>query len=390
MKITVNRIAVLKALIPCSTIVAKKSTLPIIDNVLIEGKGNNLHLRTTSLNTEVISVAKNAESVDGFRCLIPCDLLLRAIRSIKSEDLILRVKEKEAGGVTLHIKTKKGNMKIEGVPEDGFPDTKFRKIEQFATLTNNKIFDSVKDSLSFIQANDTRPALTCLSLKLEKDSLFIKALSTAHGAKMEMKNITNSFDIEFDIMIQKQLIASFFNVELEGPFNLHVDKDVIIIKNKSTMFICDLFTDIKFPDVDRIFDQKELGYFVVSPKELMDSVDRVCNLSAVEEAGGRILTLTVKSGLKGIEVASESYLGSSDEINDIISDETKGGELKEDINVRINALYLQSVLQCCNTEFLNCHIGRDKESNKPLFFSYTNNVEGEVVEEKEFILMPMM
>jgi DNA polymerase III sliding clamp (beta) subunit (PCNA family) len=83
--------------------------------------------------------------------------------------------------------------------------------------------------------------------------------------------------------VQKQLIASFFNIELEGPFNIHVNEKVIIIKNNSTMFICDLFTDAPFPNVDPIYAQKEVGYFVVNPRELIDTVNRVCNLSEVEE-----------------------------------------------------------------------------------------------------------
>jgi DNA polymerase III sliding clamp (beta) subunit (PCNA family) len=392
MKITVNRISILKALIPCSTIIAKKSTFPIIDNVLIEGKGNKLLFRTTSLNTEVLSTTNTEDDVTGFKCLMPCDLLLRSIKSIRAEDLTLRIKEKEAGGTTLHIKTKKGNMKIEGVPFEEFPKTKYEKIDEFATISNNKIFDSIKSSLSFIQANDTRPALTCLSLKLVKDSLTIKAMSSTHGGKIEMKNVTNSFDVEFDISIQKQLIASFFNIELEGPFNIHVNDKVIIIKNNSTMFICDLFTEAKFPNVEPIYAQKEVGYFVVNPKELVDTVNRVCNLSEVEEKGGRTITFTVKEGMKGVEVASESYLGASDEINEIISDETKGGELTQDVNIRINAVYLQSVLQCCDTEYLNCHIQRlEGQYNKPIFFSYDNkSAEGDVIEEKEFVLMPML
>jgi DNA polymerase III subunit beta len=391
MKITVNRIAVLKALIPCSTIVAKKSTLPIIDNVLIEGVGNKLNFRTTSLSTEVMSYAKTEDSVEGFRCLMPCALLLNAIKSIRTEDVTLRVKEKEAGGSTLHIKTKKGNMKIEGVPEEGFPVTKFKKIDHYATISNNKIFDSIKDSLSFIQANDTRPALTCLSLKLLKDALTITAMSSTHGGKIEMKNISNSDEVEFDIVVQKQLIASFFNIELEGPFKIFVNEDILIIKNSTVMFICDLFTELKFPNVDPIYAQKEAGSFVVNPKELIDSVNRVCNLSAVEEKGGRTLTFSIKEGMSGVEVSSESYLGSSDEMNDIISDDTKGGNLTQDINIRLNAIYLQSILQCCDTELLNCHAQRiEGVYNKPIFFTYDVKSNGDTTEEKEFVLMPMM
>ena len=80
--------------------------------------------------------------------------------------------------------------------------TKYEKIEKYATISNDKIFDSIKNSLSFIQTNDTRPALTCLSLKLVEDKLTMKAMSSTHGGKIEMKNVSNSFGLEFDVSVR--------------------------------------------------------------------------------------------------------------------------------------------------------------------------------------------
>jgi hypothetical protein len=95
--------------------------------------------------------------------------------------------------------------------------------------------------------------------------------------------------------------------------------------------------------------------------------------------------------MTGVEVNSESYLGSGDEVNDIISNETKGGDLTQDINIRLNAIYLQSVLQCCDTDFLNVHIQKtDGAYKKPIFFSYDVKHEEETLEVKEFVLMPML
>ena len=106
----------------------KKSTIPIIDNVLITVDNGILNMRTTNLATEMSYSMKLSDS-NGFTCLVPCILMLNAIKSIREEEITLSIIDKEESeDKILQIRTKKGRSKLEGYNPEDFPN---KKVETF-------------------------------------------------------------------------------------------------------------------------------------------------------------------------------------------------------------------------------------------------------------------
>lgn len=388
-KVLVNRIDVLKALSACQAVLNKKAIFAALENVLIEAKGDKLFFRTTSLNSEMISYVTLEDPVDDFMCLVRCSVLFNTMKSIKTETVKMSLKDKEAGGHVLTVKTSKGSVKIEGDNPGDFPEEKEIGTDKYITLSSSTILDEIKDTLSFIQVNDTRPSLTCLALSLEDDMLTSKAMCPTHGSKLTYSGISNPYDLQFNIAIQKPLIAQFFNAEINDKSNIYVSDETLTIRTGRTSFTCDLYTEIKYPNVEPIYNQKDKTYIVVNPKELRDSVVRVCNLSSVEEKGGKVVEFKIKSNFDGVECSSESYLGSSSELNDILEHQDGGQGLDHDINITLNGNFLLSVLNSCDVDKCKLHYTKIEDKyTKPLFFDYSP--EGNVGQTKEYVLSPMI
>ena len=65
MKVIVERSDLLKAMIRAQSIVERRTTIPILSNVLIEVIGDKISLRTTDLDIEVVEKVNATIEKDG-------------------------------------------------------------------------------------------------------------------------------------------------------------------------------------------------------------------------------------------------------------------------------------------------------------------------------------
>ena len=97
-------------------IVAGKGSLPILQNVMIEAKGDELKMTTTDLDISIKSVCKCTVEEEGVTTL-PVKLLFTAVTKVDEVEIEVSVDTKERATISA------GNAryKLVGMPEAEFP-----------------------------------------------------------------------------------------------------------------------------------------------------------------------------------------------------------------------------------------------------------------------------
>src|SRR3984893_1588397 len=115
MKFNVTKEKLLEGLQQVQNVVSTRTTLPILSNVLLQAKGNEVHLTTTDLDVGVRGSFEANVEKEGATTL-PARRLFTIIRELPSSEVQVEVDGKNAAS----IRSGHSFFKILGLPEEEF------------------------------------------------------------------------------------------------------------------------------------------------------------------------------------------------------------------------------------------------------------------------------
>ena len=183
MKIKVTQEKLCRALTYVSRIAVNKSTLPILNNILIRVDDKKVSLITTNLDMAIIDYLPVSESENGV-ITVPARLITDFVSNLpKGENIEINSKDTK-----ITIKAGKFSSIINGTLADDFPE--LPEIDQKKAVVFKISAEEFKNSISQViiaSSNDlTRPALTGLYFDTNGNSLFVVSTDGYRLAKKEM------------------------------------------------------------------------------------------------------------------------------------------------------------------------------------------------------------
>src|SRR5438309_7321490 len=116
MKFSVTKERLLEGLQQVQNVVSTRTTLPILSNVLMQARGNEVFLTTTDLDVGVRGAFEASVEKEGATTL-PARRLFTIIRELPSSEVSIEVDGKNAAS----IRSGQSFFKILGLPEEEFP-----------------------------------------------------------------------------------------------------------------------------------------------------------------------------------------------------------------------------------------------------------------------------
>src|SRR5438309_9970951 len=116
MKFSVTKERLLEGLQQVQNVVSTRTTLPILSNVLMQARGNEVFLTTTDLDVGVRGAFEASVEKEGATTL-PARRLFTIIRELPSSEVSVEVDGKNAAS----IRSGQSFFKILGLPEEEFP-----------------------------------------------------------------------------------------------------------------------------------------------------------------------------------------------------------------------------------------------------------------------------
>ena len=316
MKVTVERSALLKSLGHVHRVVERRTTIPILSNVLIAADMAGLRLKATDLDIEVVETIPADVAMEG-STTVPAHTLYDIVRKLSDGAQVSLEASGENG--QMELRSGRSRFKLQSLPESDFPDITAGEMPHRFTLAAAD-FKRLIDKTQFaISTEETRYYLNGIylhTIEVEGKALLRAVATDGHRlARVETAAPQGASGMPGVIVprkavaeIQKLLEGSEAEVSVElSATKIRIAVGQVVLTSK--------LIDGTFPDYQRVIPSGNDKYLTVDRAEFASSVDRVSTISSERSRAVKLsvgegrLTLTVTNPDSGsaTEEAEVSY-----------------------------------------------------------------------------------
>ena len=316
MKFKIVRSKFLEGLKSVQNIVGGKASLAILQNVLLEARGQEIVMTTTDLDISIKAVC-SCEVVEEGGTTIPVKLLFNAISKVAEGEVEFETDTKDRATICA------GNtkFKVAGLPESEFPKLP-QDEEAFVYTIQQATFRDMLRKVSYAASqDDTRRTLKGVLLSFKDSKLTMVATDGRRLALVEQE-IEFPKDAEKDIILPSKAVGELQrSLNGEGDLSMMVQKSQICFKLESVMIYSKLMDDA-YPNYRQVIPVEPKERIEVDRQLLLDALDRASVMTMDEAHSTKLIfsegKLTVTSAASDIGEAKDEvpikYAGEKIEI----------------------------------------------------------------------------
>ena len=339
MQFTISRNVFLEGLTKVQGIVEKRHTIPILANVLIEAKNNEITIIATDLEVGLKSKYK-ANIINEGKITISAKKLYEIIKELPDKEINFNSKT----NYWVEIKCHKSLFNLVGLSPEEFP--KFPEIElKSNSINKNNLSEMIEKTLFSVSNDETKFNLTGIYIKSEKIDNINKLVfvsTDGHRLSLIQRNSENELDIKYKegfILPKKGIIEIKKLLEnMDEKIDIGISDNNFSISNENTTLIMRM-VDGDFPDYKRVIPEKGNNSAIINKDLFLHALKRISILSS-EKSKGIKINLNRDSL---ILTSSNPDLGDAKEEIDIIYN-------GDDISIGFNAKYIIDILQVIKAE----------------------------------------
>jgi DNA polymerase III subunit beta len=294
MKLTIERAAFLKALSHVQSVVERRTTIPILSNVLLRADAGKLALSATDMDVEIVERVPGQILREG-RATAPAHTLYDIVRKLREGAQI----EIEAGGErnAMVLRSGRSTFTLACLPPEDYPLMASGELPHNFSLTATELRMLIDRTRFAISTEETRYYLNGIYLHVTKadEVPVIRAVATdGHRlARMEMVLPEGAAGMPGVIVPRKTVLELRKLVEEnEDEIQIGLSETKIRIAIGEAALTSKLI-DGTFPDYDRVIPSNNDKILEVDCKSFAEAVDRVSTISTEKS---RAVKLALESG----------------------------------------------------------------------------------------------
>ena len=325
MKLTIERAALLKALSHVQSVVERRTTIPILSNVLLHAEAGYLALSATDMDLEIVERVPARAERDG-RTTAPAHTLYDIVRKLREG---AQVELETIGGRNeMVLRSGRSTFTLACLPPEDYPVMSAGELPHHFALSAAELRGLIDRTRFAISTEETRYYLNGIYLHSTKanEVPVVRAVATdGHRlARVEMTAPEGAAGIP-GIIVPRKAVLELRKLVEEGAAEAEVQ--VALGDNKIRCAIGEAaltskLIDGTFPDYDRVIPVNNDKLLEVPCKEFAEAVDRVSTIStersrAVKlaiERGGLVVSATSPENGTAIEELEVRYENSPIEI----------------------------------------------------------------------------
>lgn len=341
MEFRIEKDLFLKALQKIQGIVEKRTSMPILSNVLLEATETSLHVTATDLEVGMKSIYP-AEVTSTGKITVSAKKLYEIVKELPNQQIIFSTKEND----WVEIKCGKVQFNIVGLSPDEFPYFPDVKQDNLFEIESSLLKGMIEKTAYAICTDETKYNLNGIFAKVEVNPEGINCLKMVSTDGHRLSIATGNFrgtagpELLKGVILPKKGIYEMKKITDEEAGTLlfgFMDNSAVIKRGDSYMVM--RLVDGEFPDYNRVIPASNTRIVTVNKDNFSHSVRRMAILSSEKFKG---IMLEITSG--GIKISS-----SNPELGDAMEELDVAYE-GESISVRFNARYLLDVLSVAETE----------------------------------------
>lgn len=326
MKFRVSREKILEELQLLQGIVEKRTTMPILANILLEAKENILEMAGTDLEVG-FKTKIEAEVEDEGTLTISGKRIFDIVRLLPEEQNISFV---EKNDLVMEIKCGKSRFKVLCMSKEDYPSIPEAKFEKKITLPLEKIKEMI-DKVFYAIAQEQRYYLNG-ALFIVKNKQIELVSTDGHRLAYTMEDIPDlTYDGEIRVIISKKTLAEIRKLS-DTTLDFDLDENNLFFRSGHQIIISRLI-DSKFPNFEMVIPKNNPIILRINRDEFIKAIRRVALLS------------TERSKAIKLEIEKESLrlFSSNPEIGEA-RDEIEIQHEGRDIEIGFNSQYLLDFL----------------------------------------------
>ena len=336
MKFNINQNDLQQSLGYCQGVIEKRSTLPILSNILLDATGSNLKIIATDLDLIFINEIQNIEIIEEGKTTTVSSTLYDIIRKFNSGK---KINFNQTSENKIQLESEKSIFNLNCLSASEFPVTEENFTSNGFTMKSKELLKLLNKCKFSISNDETRHYLSGIYMhqtKLE-DKIYLTAAAT-DSHRMSISKVMLKEEIQFDpIILPKKTIFQLVNLleDYDGDVKISNEKSKIKFEMENSTLISKLI-DGKFPNYIQVIPKNNKKKLDIDLKLFMDSVDRVASVSLDKKDSVKFILTKDKLNL------SVNNTSSGD------GNETLNVSFDHELNISFNSRYLIDIASQLN------------------------------------------
>lgn len=339
MNFETNKESFLKSLTKIQGIIEKKHTIPILSNVLLELKENNLIITATDLEIGLKSFLEVQSHNEG-KVTISAKKLYEIIKELPNKN----IKFISKNNYWIEIQCEKSIFNLVGLSSEEFPNFPEIKNENLVEINNEQFNRMIDKTIFSVSTDESKYNLNGIFLKNEENLIMVS--TDGHRLSYCINDeFKNYFDFNDGVILPKKGIYEFKKIiNKELPLYIGMNENNFTIKNDNSILIMRI-VDGEFPDYKKVLPRKCENFSTINKINFYHALKRISVLSSEKSKGVKFELYKNKL----IITSSNPDFGDAKEELDI---QYEGNE----IAIGFNSKYILDILSSIEDDYINLHL----------------------------------
>ncbi len=338
MKFYCEKTLLVEAVSNVSRAVSSKSTLPALEGILLQAKGNTLLL--TGYDLEMgITTAVPAEVAEEGNIVLSARLFGDIIRKMSGETVSFESDSR----LLSEVKCGMTQYTILGTPSEDYPELPVPKEEETFTISQGTLKSMIEQTLFAVSTSDAKPVHTGSLFDLEENQLTVVSVD---GFRMAVRKEAIQNSVERKFVVPGKTLSEIAKLlkDDDMPCTVRISQKHVVTEIEGYQVVSRLLEG-DFLDYHSALPKSSSTEVTVETRVLMDSIERLSLLIS-----DRIKSpLRVTYGDERIELRCSTSLGKA-------YDEVQCKKTGPDVEMGFNNKYILDALRASGKEKVKLQI----------------------------------
>jgi DNA polymerase-3 subunit beta len=370
MEFTVSKADLVRELSLSQGVVEKKTTIPILSNVLLEAREDRLYLTATDLELGLRTSCPAKVKKEGSGT-VPARKLLDYVRLLPDADITVKFTENQWANFTCG----RSRTRIAGMSRESFPELPVMQ-ETIAEIPANQLAAMISRTMFAISMEESRFTLNGALLLLGDQSLTMVATDGHRLAYVRRPYAgTNGHAVSYRALVPRKAMAEIVKLADDAGSDTKIrfggDDNHLFFEFGPRLLITRKLTG-NFPDYERVLPADNTNIARLAKDEIKSAIERVAQFADERSRAIRVQFLSGE-----VKVFSSSL--ETGESEESVTSEYSG----PDLEIGFNAQYLLDFLRAVPQEKVAFGL-KDQKSAGEL-----QPVAADEQEQYRYVVMPM-
>jgi len=275
MELTVGKADLQKELQLCQGVVEKRSTIPILSNVLLKAADGKLQVAATDLDVTILTSCSARINTPG-GVTLEARRLFDIVRSLPDEDVHIALQENNQ----MLVESGTAKFRLLGLPAEDYPTLPTVNVSEGYTIPLDELKTMVAKVKFAITHEETRFQLNGALLKVQPQKLEMVATD---GHRMALINFPYATDgngkkkgTDLTILIPRKALDEILRLEAgeEGTVRFGVSDNQLFFDAADRRLMARMI-DVNFPNYMEVISRDNDRHVMVDRERLLSTIKRI-------------------------------------------------------------------------------------------------------------------